>query len=775
MRKKIISILLAISLATGFSGCGYITKNTQISDDTLLASNTQEDTQSDAMGRYVEKTIELESYGASALKVLDDNSIMYASEDGVFKSTDNGDTWEDVTSQAFKDFLDKGYTLNIAIANDGTIAGQYNQSSDSDNIEDFKWNTYIVVITPDGESREVKPDFTEDESYAREMCFDDNGRLIATTYSNNIYEIDTTSGKLNTITTLSAYGMYIDCKENIILAVDKDGLFIYDTENNKFIEDEVLNKFVTENFESPQDYVYYYNFYTFLGEESTKDSIIIYLASDKGLYRHVVGGSSMELVIDSELSSFGNPSRQIRKAISIPNNEFIAEFSDDSIIKFYYDETVSTVPSNTLSVYSLEDNDTLRQAITTFQTNNPDMYVEYTIGLGDDGTTKDDALKKLSTQFAEGSGPDVIILDDLPIDSYVEKGVLMDMSDIIDEINSQDGLFTNLTEPFYQDDKIYAIPAEFQLPVIAGDSESVESVKDYDSLASAVETLRNNNPSGSIISRGTAYTILRSSLSTCASSWINEDGTVNEDNIRNFLGMTKKIYDAQLKGLSQKEIQSYASIDSELMSGNSEIDADYLINYVSPLSYAKGNTKLVTGNITSIEHLATLLSLNKDENLENTLIATLDGQSKNVYIPITIAGINANTANIEMAAEFVKELLSNDVQTLTYNGLPINKSAFELILTAHDDEYENDSDGVFAMYGQTDDDGTTFTWNVYWFDSEQKQLIRDWIAKADTPYLKDSMITDTVSEQGVYYLEGSKGLEEAVECIMQNIEIYLAE
>jgi hypothetical protein len=126
-----------------------------------------------------------------------------------------------------------------------------------------------------------------------------------------------------------------------------------------------------------------------------------------------------------------------------------------------------------------------------------------------------------------------------------------------------------------------------------------------------------------------------------------------------------------------------------------------------------------------------------------------------------------------MATEFVKELLSNDVQTLTHNGLPVNKSAFELLLTAHDDAYENG--GIFLMYGLSDDEGTTFSWNIYWFDSEQKQLIRDWIAKADTPYLKDSMITDTVSEQGVYYLEGSKSLEEAVECIMQNIEIYLAE
>jgi ABC-type glycerol-3-phosphate transport system substrate-binding protein len=433
------------------------------------------------------------------------------------------------------------------------------------------------------------------------------------------------------------------------------------------------------------------------------------------------------------------------------------------------------VPSNKLSVYSLENNDTLRQAITTFQTNNPDMYVEYTIGLSDDGTTKDDALKKLSTQFAEGSGPDVIILDDLPINSYAEKGVLMDMSDIIDEINSQDGLFTNLTEPFYQDDKIYAIPAEFQLPVIAGDSESVESVNDYDSLASTVETLRNNNPSGSIIGRGTAYTILQSSISTCASSWINEDGTVNEDNIKNFLRTTKKIYDAQLKGLSQEEIQEYkSSYDTYLSWVDTQgMDMNYFINNVGYTGYATGNIKLATGNITSIEDLASVLSLDKVEGKENTLIATLDGQCKNVYIPITIAGINANTANIEMATEFVKELLSNDVQTLTHNGLPVNKSAFELLLTAHDDVYENG--GIFLMYGLSDDEGMIFSWNIYWFDSEQKQLIRDWIAKADTPYLKDSMITDTVSEQGVYYLEGSKSLEEAVECIMQNIEIYLAE
>ena len=50
-------------------------------------------------------------------------------------------------------------------------------------------------------------------------------------------------------------------------------------------------------------------------------------------------------------------------------------------------------------------------------------------------------------------GPDVLILDSMNIDTYADKGVLMDLSDIISEVDKTDGLYMNLIDPFYRDDK----------------------------------------------------------------------------------------------------------------------------------------------------------------------------------------------------------------------------------------------------------------------------------------------------------------------------------
>ena len=48
--------------------------------------------------------------------------------------------------------------------------------------------------------------------------------------------------------------------------------------------------------------------------------------------------------------------------------------------------------------------------------------MEYETGMGDgDSVTREDALKKLNTRIMAGEGPDVIVLDDMPVDSYIEK------------------------------------------------------------------------------------------------------------------------------------------------------------------------------------------------------------------------------------------------------------------------------------------------------------------------------------------------------------------
>ena len=50
---------------------------------------------------------------------------------------------------------------------------------------------------------------------------------------------------------------------------------------------------------------------------------------------------------------------------------------------------------------------------------------------GEDGVTAEDAVKALNTELLAGNVPDVLVLDGLPADSYIEKGILADISEVV--------------------------------------------------------------------------------------------------------------------------------------------------------------------------------------------------------------------------------------------------------------------------------------------------------------------------------------------------------
>lgn len=105
------------------------------------------------------------------------------------------------------------------------------------------------------------------------------------------------------------------------------------------------------------------------------------------------------------------------------------------LLKYAYSADASTVPDKELTVYALEDSSEIRQAISAFQKEHADIYVNLKIGRsGDNAVTADDALRTLNSDIMAGEGPDVIILDGMPVDNYIEKGLLMDISDVAEEI-----------------------------------------------------------------------------------------------------------------------------------------------------------------------------------------------------------------------------------------------------------------------------------------------------------------------------------------------------
>ena len=77
------------------------------------------------------------------------------------------------------------------------------------------------------------------------------------------------------------------------------------------------------------------------------------------------------------------------------DDSFLVACSVDAEYKIYrysYSADTSSVPEKEIKVYSLEDCSVLRQAISVYQKQNPDVYVDLEIGMsGEDSVTASDA------------------------------------------------------------------------------------------------------------------------------------------------------------------------------------------------------------------------------------------------------------------------------------------------------------------------------------------------------------------------------------------------
>ena len=202
------------------------------------------------------------------------------------------------------------------------------------------------------------------------------------------------------------------------------------------------------------------NYYPTFINSGSKDKIYYY--NTLGLYEYDMKSENAKQIIDSAISSFGDSEMSLISFIEKSNGEFLAIFnnwsnndSNGAIINFVYDKNIPSVPENQIVVYSLLENYSIRQAISSYAKEHPDVYVKYEVGLNyGDGKTQSDAIKTLNTEIMSGHGPDVIILDGLSAESYIKKGLLEDISDVINPLVESKTIFKNIADAYKIDGKI---------------------------------------------------------------------------------------------------------------------------------------------------------------------------------------------------------------------------------------------------------------------------------------------------------------------------------
>lgn len=774
------------------------------------------------MGRYIEEYYNLPEgvNDVRDMRVLEDGSIgmlVYGVEEfELYISKDSCTTWEKQSLNLPKSDSENSVLSidNAVLSNSGEVFisyyfyeyEEYEEGKDSEEADDKAEEIYTApeekyaLIDSEGNINDVSlaeisentTVDTEEEGYYGGYYymfkFAENGNLIVSNDNGSIYQMDSLTGEIiNEFTIDDEYISSLVTLGDSLVVIGDSAVKEYSLESGEEVG----------NIEALESEVLYQNNSNFYGIANifSDDDKTFYYSNTTGLYKYVLGENSVEHIIEGSLSSLGDNNVYISSFMVNKDNEFLAcandyssNESNTSLIHFYFSEDTPKVPENEITIYSLYDNYQMRQNIVLYQKAHPDVYIKMESGLtGDDAVTESDALRTLNTEIMAGKGPDIILLDGMS-EAYLEQGLLEDISDVIEEYNKDGELFENIVDAYKdKDGKIYSVPTKFTMPVIAGKGEYVNSVSDLKTLSEALIKAASDVESvESDLKYTEMYTpsMLVSTLYYANGlSWLKDDGTINEENIKEFLEETKKVYEAYLATYDQEQYKEYLeNIQSYSDESGEDLALYYVDNYFSPMSLMdEASIKLTTGVIYGFDCLEQMYSLNK-ENIDISY-KLMAGQSSNTFVPKNLIGVNAKSKNKDDAKEFISYLLSEEIQSKdSYDGIPVNKAAFDAsTVYPYADDFIGENGEPYSeeqsigTWGFSSENGESVELKMYWPTKEYFEEFKKQVETLTTPITVNNIVLNEVAKAFDTYVNGEGSLDDVVKTINDNIDLILAE
>ncbi len=777
-------IALSGSLLTGCGGTGE--KSSGSSEKT---ENTK------AMGRFLENDISVpgNSQFLRDVKVLDSGTlrmIYYNTADSCYyaaDSTDNGETWTNGKSLEEQLGLneDQGeYISVVSAAVDGSIFVGADLSSDSDNENaqttadsgdgdsmDNNLKMEFFYISSDGNVQKIDTGDIIQSSYTFQACFTENGTVLIVDSGDGVAEINLSDGSLVRRYEEGNRVDFIGTAGKMLFTIQDQTLHGYDLDTGKPLDNISA---LTDQIQSDEQDVNWTTTSSFplMFLKGDEDNSLFYI-DHTGVYRYVLGGSTVEQVIDGSLNSLSSPDTGTVAWGQDSDGSFYVGCNAGEDIKIYsyvYSKDTPTTPDTELTVYSLKDNDFIKQAAVLFQKKYPDVYVNIETGMsGDDSVTDTDALKVLNTEIMAGTGPDVLLLDGISEDTYIEKGMLEDLSEVLKDAD----ILSNIKDAYTKDDgSIYTMPVKFGIPMIEGNKDIIAGITNLATEADAAESQEDSYGKlrfFSDFSMSPSY-LIQGTVDYNTPAWMNEDGTLREDALKEYLEQVNRIWETQKNAIEEtkKAYQmgdDWADSDRSGYTNISGSVTDILV---------KVDT-VAAGGLLSPEGLVYIDSAKKvDPDLDYKL---LNGQSENCFYPRSIVGISAKASEKEAAEKFVKFLFEEESQRASNDeGLAVNSKVYEDMAYWKMGKSSGDTIGsIGTSYDTGDGNIKQIVMDEIIPEDEAIQNIIDLGKTLTVPAKSNQIIRNAVAESGEKYLNGEMSLDDAVKAIMQEVNLYLSE
>ncbi len=793
--RRVIGVLLTtILICVSLVGCSKDEAGGTGNEGSVSSGDNQENgaglAEEQEMGRFLEEELDTGVIFGNIydMKKLEDGSLRIVGSNGdngksgVWESTDAGKTWKSVYDLpaevqdqengwmdyaaispggqavcAFNEIVSGGGGFRLVfylLDKQGKIDKMSFELPQNEGETSSAVNKSVEVRTDDAEQPETGEGQPEDGGFTNsimDLQFPGNEWVVVQDAAGTVYQINVSDGSVKYTyeldATTNAFQIY--AVGNTLIAQNETEVLCYDmqTGEQKASEEALRQGGLENSFFRAVD--------TLDGGES------IYCLSGGGLYYYKFGGSVMEQLIDGDMNSLGAPAFYPIALAMIDEQNLLVAANDTNassatgvcILKYTYSADTPAKPDKELKMYSLYDNKEIRQSISRFQKEHTDVYINYQTALSEDnGMNVSDALKTLVTEIMAENGPDVLLLDGMPVETYIEKGVLKDLSALLKE--SGGSYFENIINA-YQDaqGQLCAVPARFMIPMIQAGSAYYSVGEDFNAFMERKDTMVNMLPG----------TVVEKFWYTCGAAWQKEDKTLDQTMITEFLTKLKNAYGEYDGSLEDETSGMSVTIGG---AGTESVKDVYLSQGDYDLAFGRINT-----NFGLSRNMDYGMQQAINEKLKDGVIDLMPGQADHVFVPAMVLGISSKSAQPEIAEEFVKYLFSQEAQKISqFGGFPVEKESFRSVIDGH--EFEG-QENLVSVGGADMDEMIGYAMEPT--PEEEIKRMTELVETLTTSSLQDDVIKEAVVEQGIKVLKGELSPEEGAAAIMQKVNIYLAE
>lgn len=420
-------------------------------------------------------------------------------------------------------------------------------------------------------------------------------------------------------------------------------------------------------------------------------------------------------------------------------------------------------PPADLTVYVLEGRDaatqgisnvesSVRQSAATFE-DETGLTVEVSTGIpANSGVTADDAQRALNASILAGEGPDVIVLDGLPIERMAAQGMLLDLSSTQEQLTDEGAPYENILAGLGPASP-YAIPSSFSLSVIAGDQGLLNGFESLEELAQLIST--DASYAQAIGVNGSLH-----ELFVAFYPRFIHDNSLDKEALASFLQSARTMLDA-----------AQANYDQRFPDAPWDLVDSSITNITRPSSgfsscdlFLDEGTRIQLSSLDSWSSFGSLY-LNKDHaSYPFAFRSCREGESV-AFVPLGMLGINASSPKREEAERFIAHTLSTQAQkNIQGLGIPLSETAC--------DELTDSWDGGYSI-GFTNEDGSTEDYSRGPLTPDEVAFCKELIASADTAALPDRVVTEAVAASLKDYCRDALTLDEATSHAAQKIDLYL--